>query len=73
MLREALESKTENVPEDPKYEPLINGDYEDYLKPETREWVHRNLQLMRSDQDRGREEGIKMMKEVLFPAKYRGN
>ncbi|XP_066910238.1 uncharacterized protein [Clytia hemisphaerica] len=73
MLREALESKSENVPEDAKYQPLINGEYGDYLKPNLREWVHKHLQLIRSDQELGREEGVKQMKEILFPAKYRGN
>jgi len=71
MLHEALDYKTDDIPEDPKYEGLRQADYAPYLTDENREWVEEQLALMRKTKADGQRAEKQMLEEVLLPQKFR--
>ena len=70
MLREALDYKRDEIPEDPLYAALREGEYEPYLKDDKRDWVEEHLQKMRDSKEKSDKETTSSIEEVLFPPKF---
>ena len=71
MLSEALDYKLDDTPEDPLYQALRHGDYQEAIKEENHEWVLKNIMKLREDQNKRKEFSKSKAENVLFPLKYR--
>ena len=71
MLRESLESLPEGMVEDPLYQGLREGVYDDYLSAERGEWVDKHLSMLKTARDKSLKKGKQSLKEFLFPKKFR--
>jgi hypothetical protein len=73
MLSEALDYKSDDTPEDPLYEGLRHGKYEEALKEENHEWVLKNILKMREDKKKSQERFQSEIEKILLPSKHRKN
>ena len=67
VLREALDYKPDDLPDDPRYGPLKEGAY--HLATADMEWTEREITKMMVAKENGEKESKREMERFLFPPK----